>query len=162
TDSSPRVARDVANDLVSLYLEENREVRREQAAETIRFLTQEARRLDTEIADREEKLAEFKTKNAGALPDLADSNLQMLDPVGRDLDIVEQEIRTLRERESLYSSQLSLLSPSATVLNDQNAPVLSPYERIKMLQRQYLQMSSIYSADHPDVQKLRRELEALG
>jgi uncharacterized protein involved in exopolysaccharide biosynthesis len=162
TDSSPRVARDVANDLVSLYLEENREVRREQAAETIRFLTQEARRLDAEIADREEKLAEFKTKNAGALPDLADSNLQMLDRVGRDLDTVEQEIRTLREREALYSSQLSLLSPSATVLNDQNAPVLSPYERIKMLQRQYLQMSSIYSADHPDVQKLRRELEALG
>ena len=61
TDSSPRVARDVANDLVALYLEENREVRREQAAETIRFLTQEARRLETEIAAREERLAEFKT-----------------------------------------------------------------------------------------------------
>ena len=53
---SPRVARDVANDLVALYLEENREVRREQAAETIRFLTQEARRLETEIAAREGRL----------------------------------------------------------------------------------------------------------
>src|SRR5688572_19568937 len=40
-DPSARVARDVANDLVALYLKENREVRREQAAETIRFLTQE-------------------------------------------------------------------------------------------------------------------------
>src|SRR5688572_14424261 len=86
----------------------------------------------------------------------------MLDRVGRDLDAVEQEIRTLRERQSLYSSELALLSPSSTYLNEQGAPVLSPQERLKVLQRQYLQLSSIYSADHPDVQKIRRELEALG
>ena len=162
SDSSPRVARDVADDLVALYLEENREVRREQAAETIRFLTQEAKRVETEIAAREERLAQFKTENAGALPDLADSNLQMLDRVGRDLDAVEQEIRTLRERQSLYSSELALLSPSSTFVNEQGEPVLSPQERLKVLQRQYLQQSSIYSADHPDVQRIRRELEALG
>jgi uncharacterized protein involved in exopolysaccharide biosynthesis len=162
TDESARVARDVAEDLVALYLEENREIRREQAAETIRFLTQEARRLDTEIAAREEKLAKFKAENAGALPDLADSNLQMLERTGRDLDAVEQEIRTLRERQALYSSQLGLLSPSSTYVNEQGAPVLSPQERLKVLQRQYLQLSSVYSTDHPDVQKVRRELEALG
>ena len=103
-----------------------------------------------------------RTKNAGALPELAESNLQMLDRAGRDLDAVEQEIRTLRERQQLYTSELALLSPSATVLNDQGAPVLSPYDRLKVLQREYLQLSSIYSADHPDVQQIRRELEALG
>jgi uncharacterized protein involved in exopolysaccharide biosynthesis len=161
SDSSPRVARDVANDLMTLYVEENREARREQAADTIRFLTQEARRIEAEIAAREERLAEFKSENAGALPDLADANVQMLDRVGRDLDAVEQEIRSLRERQSLYSSELAQLSPSATVLNDQGAPILSPYDRLKMLQRSYLQMSAIYHADHPDVQKLRRELESL-
>ena len=52
SDASPRVARDVADDLVALYLGANREARREQASETIRFLTQEANRLDKEIAIR--------------------------------------------------------------------------------------------------------------
>jgi uncharacterized protein involved in exopolysaccharide biosynthesis len=162
TDSSPQVARDVTNDLVALYLAENREVRREQASETIRFLTQEALRLETEIAEREAKLADFKTENAGALPDLANTNLQMLERTARDLDAVEQEIRTLRERQDILNSELSLLSPSATVLNDQGAPVLSSFDRLKVLQREYLQLTSIYSANHPDVQKKRRELEALG
>jgi succinoglycan biosynthesis transport protein ExoP len=161
-DASPVVARDVADDLVALYVEENREVRREQAAETIRFLTKEAERIDAEINAREQRLSEFKTENAGALPDLADSNLQMLDRISRDLDAVEQEIRTLRERQALYSSQLGLLSPSSTYVNEQGAAVLSPQERLKVLQRTHLQLSSIYSADHPDVQKVRRELEALG
>jgi uncharacterized protein involved in exopolysaccharide biosynthesis len=162
TDPSPRVARDVADDLVTLYLEENREVRREQAAETIRFLTDEAKRIEEEIDAREQRLAAFKMENAGALPDLADSNLQALERTTRDLDAVEQEIRALRERQDLYTRELALLSPSATVLNDQGAPVLSPFERLKLLQREYLQLSSIYHADHPDVQKKRRELEALG
>jgi uncharacterized protein involved in exopolysaccharide biosynthesis len=162
SDSSPRVARDVANDLVALYLEENREARREQAAETIRFLTQEARRLETEIAAREERIVEFKGRNAGALPELAESNLQLLDRAGRDLDAVEQEIRSLRGQQSLLSTELAQLSPSATILNDQGAPILSSYDRLKALQREYLNLSSIYNADHPDVQRKRRELEALG
>lgn len=162
TDPSPRVARDVSDDLVSLYLKENREVRREQAAETIRFLTQEAQRIEVEIDAREQRLADFKTENAGALPDLADSNMQMLDRIGRDLDAVEQEIRTLRDRQALYSSQLGLLSPSSTYVDEQGQQVLSPQERLKVLQRRWLQLSSIYSPDHPDVLTVRRELQALG
>jgi uncharacterized protein involved in exopolysaccharide biosynthesis len=161
TDASPQVARDVANDLVALYLEQNREARREQAAETIRFLTQEARRLDTEIAKREGELADFKTKNAGALPELAESNRQLLDRAGRDLDAVEAEIRTLRDRQDILSSELALLPKNVTYTNEQGQPVLSSEERVKVLQREYLNMISIYSAEHPDVIKKRRELEAL-
>ena len=160
-DESPRVARDVADALVALYLEENREARREQAAETIRFLTQEARRLDTEIAKREEQVAGFRTKNAGALPELAESNRQLLDRAARDLDAVEDEIRSLRDRQDILNSEIALLPRNNTYVNEQGQPVLSSEERVKVLQREYLNMSSIYSPEHPDVQKKRRELEQL-
>jgi uncharacterized protein involved in exopolysaccharide biosynthesis len=161
TDPSPRVARDVAADLVALYVAENREARREQAAETIRFLTQEARRLETEIAEREQRVAEFRIKNAGALPELAPSNRELLERTGRDLDAVEQEIRTLRDQQALYSSQLALLSPSITLQNEQGGTVLSDYDRLKVLQREYLRLSSMYRPDHPDVRATRRDLEKL-
>src|SRR5262249_51518214 len=45
-DPSPIMARDVARDLVALYLDENQRARREQASETQRFLTQESERLE--------------------------------------------------------------------------------------------------------------------
>jgi uncharacterized protein involved in exopolysaccharide biosynthesis len=160
-DVSPRVARDIADELVALYLDENREARREQAAETIRFLTQEARRLDTEIAKREERLAQFKTENAGALPELAEANRGLLDRAGRDIDTVETEIRSLRQRQELYTSQLSQLSPSMTLSDAQGAAVLSPQDRQKVLQREFLRLSTLYSPNHPDVQRTRRELEQL-
>jgi uncharacterized protein involved in exopolysaccharide biosynthesis len=161
SDASPTIARDVANDLISLYLEENQEARREQALETMEFLKQEAKRLEGEIAEREKKLAEFKTENAGSLPELQNANMQLLDRTQRDVDAVEQEIRTLRERQALYSSELAQLSPLATVMNDQGNAILSPLDRMKMLQRQYMQLTSVYSPTHPDVLKVRRELEAL-
>jgi uncharacterized protein involved in exopolysaccharide biosynthesis len=95
------------------------------------------------------------------LPTLANVNLQMLDRTERDLEAVEQEIRSLREQQSLYSSELANLSPLATVMNDQGAPILSPPERLKMLQRQYSQLSAVYSPNHPDVLRVRREMEQL-
>jgi protein tyrosine kinase modulator len=161
SDPSPLVARDVADELVALYLEENREARRERAAETIRFLTQEARRLDGEIAKREMEVAEFRTKNAGALPELAESNRQLLDRAGRDLDAVEDEIRSLRDRQDILNSEIALLPRNSTYTNDQGQPVLSPEERVKVLQREYLNLISVYSAEHPNVKAKRRELEAL-
>jgi succinoglycan biosynthesis transport protein ExoP len=39
--------------------------------------------------------------------------------------------------------------------------VLGPQDRLKMLQRTYSQLASVYSNDHPDVLRIRREIEAL-
>jgi uncharacterized protein involved in exopolysaccharide biosynthesis len=160
-DPSPILARDVSRDLVSLYLEENQRARQEQAAEMIRFLTQESSRLEEEIAAGEARLAEFKEQNAGRLPELAGTNLETLDRIERDLEATEQEIRTLREERAMYSSELAQLSPQATIVDDAGAAILGPQDRLKMLQRNYMQLSAVYSQDHPDVLKLRREIEAL-
>src|SRR5262245_13632603 len=50
---SPELAARVANELTSLYLQENSETRRQQAAEASVFLSDEARRLSQEIASLE-------------------------------------------------------------------------------------------------------------
>lgn len=160
-DPSPIIAREVASDLVELYLSENHEARREQAAETTRFLAAEVARLERELADRDAAIAEFKMANQGRLPELNNSNMQMLDRAGRDLDAVEAEIRLLRERQAQYTSELANISPQATVLNEAGNAILSPVDRLKMQQREYMRLSSIYSPNHPDVAKVRRELEAL-
>ncbi|MFO7287556.1 MAG: hypothetical protein C0P79_011930 [Gammaproteobacteria bacterium] len=158
---SPSIAYAVADDLVDLYLSENHRARRQLAAETLEFLEAQARRLEEQIAEREAALAEFKRNNAGRLPELADMNMALLDRTERDLEAVEAEIRSLRERISLYESELAQLSPYAVVLDEQGNAILSPTDRLKMLQRQFVRDSAIYSQDHPDILRLRREIETL-
>jgi uncharacterized protein involved in exopolysaccharide biosynthesis len=157
----PVLARDVANELVQLYLNENKRVREELAAETTAFLGRQASALADEIAVKEAQLAEFKREHAGALPELSDLNLQLLDRTEREVDATEREIRALREKVSLLESELAQLSPYSVVFDQAGDPVLSAEDRLKVLQRQYLQLSAIYSPDHPDVVKARREMDGL-
>jgi uncharacterized protein involved in exopolysaccharide biosynthesis len=158
-DPSPRVARDVARSLVTLYLDENQRARREQAQGTTRFLTQEAQRLEAEIEERERSLAAFKREHLGSLP--TDANRQLTDRLERDLDSVEQEIRSLRARRALGVSELTQLSPYANVVDEDGQTILGPEERQTLLERRYAQLSAIYSQDHPDVLKVSRELATL-
>jgi uncharacterized protein involved in exopolysaccharide biosynthesis len=160
-DPSPVVARDVATDLVALYLEENQRARRELAAGTTSFLNAEADRIEQQIAAREVQIAGFKRANAGSLPDLRDANLQQLDRTERELEATEQEIRSLRGQQSLYASELAQLSPRVTLTDEEGATILGPEDRLKVLQRRYVQLSAIYSQDHPDVIAVRREIAAL-
>lgn len=154
-------AYDVDTDLIDLYLEENQRVRSELAADTSEFLDDQARGLAVEIAAMEEQLAIFKRDNADSLPELSDLNLQLMDRTERDVETSEREIRALRETITLLESELAQLSPYSVVLDAAGTPILGPSDRLKLLQRQYLQLSAIYSQDHPDVSKLRREIEAL-
>ncbi len=161
SDPSPRVARDVAKSLVALYLQENQQARREQAQETTQFLAQQSKRLESQIAEREKSLATFKRRHAGALPETADLNRQLIDRTECDVDAADQEIRSLRERRSLYASELSQLSPFATVVDEDGQTMLGPDQRLALLERRYAQLTAVYSQDHPDVIKVRREIEAL-
>ena len=158
---SPILARDVASDLVNLYMTENRQARQDRAAETTEFLAREAQRLKAEIAAKEAELADFKRQYSDAMPDLSSLNMQLMDRTERDLETVEREIRALRERQSLLESELSQLSPYSVVFNEEGGAVLSSRDRLKMLQRRYVQLSAVYSPDHPDVQRVKREIESL-
>ncbi|MFK5950145.1 MAG: lipopolysaccharide biosynthesis protein, partial [Methylococcales bacterium] len=73
---SPQKAQQVANELVSLYLNENLKRRSEIATEATSFLAIEAGKLSELMADLEKKLATFKEQNEGSLPELQTLNMQ--------------------------------------------------------------------------------------
>jgi uncharacterized protein involved in exopolysaccharide biosynthesis len=88
----PDRAQKVVNELASLYLDENSKVRRQSVAETSEFLAQEADRLAKQIQSIEEKLALFKRRNVGRMPDSSAVNVQLADRTESELRRVEQQI----------------------------------------------------------------------
>jgi uncharacterized protein involved in exopolysaccharide biosynthesis len=161
THSSPEIAQAVARDLVDLYITENQKAQQQLAAETHDFLAEQSRRLEKEMAEKEAELAKFKNEHANSLPELADMNMQLLDRTQRDIETNDGEIRDLRQRVSLLQSQLAQMSPYAAITDEEGHAILSPADRLKLLQRQYVQESAIYSQDYPDLVKLRRQIDAL-
>src|SRR5215467_5941925 len=155
----PATAQKVANELVTMYLNENLKTRREKADETNAFLSEEARRLGERISDLESQIAQFKERNAGRLPELMQVNEQSRDRTEAQLADVERQMRMLEDRRLYVDSQLALVKETAPL--SQNEKALDPEERLRVLRNQYASASAIYSPEHPDVVRLRREVAAL-
>lgn len=154
-------AQSVANELVSLYLNANLRARQQKATETSTFLEAEAARLSQQLSGIESRLAQFKSRNLGRLPELVQLNLQLRDRTESELLEAERMLRTLEERRFYLDGQLAQVKPHAPLTTATGERVLDPAERLKVLESQYLSTAALYSADHPDVAKLRREIKAL-
>ena len=100
----PDDAQKVVNELVSLYLNENVKARQQSVAETTAFLTQEADRLAKQIQAIETKLAEFKRRNVGRMPDSSAVNVQLAERTESELQRVERELSHAPGPEALPGS----------------------------------------------------------
>lgn len=152
---NPEQVQKVANELTSLYLNENLKDRTAKASETFAFLSEEAARLNTRINNLEEKLATFKEENADALPELRELNLTMMDRTDRELSDIDTQIRTLEERKIYLQAQLAQVRPYGTDIS------VDPSTRLQALRTEYYRLIARYSEDHPDVVRARREMQGL-
>ncbi len=158
---SAEKAQKVANELTTLYLNENLKNRQQQVAETSTFLAGEADRLSTHISEMEARLAQFKRQNMGRLPELAQLNLQIHDRTEAELSDAERQLQSVEERRFYLQSQLSQIKPNSPMMSLTGERILAPEDRLRTLQAQQASMSGIYSADHPDMMRVRGEIEAL-
>lgn len=154
-------AQKVANELTSLYLNENLKLRQQKSSETSTFLADEASRLSEHISEIEQKLATFKEKHLGSLPELATLNLQLRDRTDSEAMEVDRQITMAEERKFYLDGQLAQVKPNSPMVSSSGERILDSDERLKTLQAQYASLTGVYSANHPDVVKMRREMEAL-
>ena len=151
---SPEKVQRVANELATLYLSENLKSRTQRVEDTASFFRQEAASLASLIAELEEKLALFKQENVQLLPELQQLNLQMLQRKETELANLEARLNTLEQQRFYLGGQLAQIDPG-----DPAAP--GGVQRLKQLEAEYASYRARYSADHPDVQKLKREIDSL-
>ena len=78
----PGKVQKVTNELTTLYLDENLKERTAQTQSTTEFLTAEAKILSEQLEQLDADIAEFKEENKGALPELNQFNLSVVDRTG--------------------------------------------------------------------------------
>ncbi len=158
---SPQTTQKVTNELAALFLRGNVETRTEKAANTAAFLSKQAEKLKAELLEAEAKLAVFKQKNVGRLPELSDLNLRLLESTDRDLMETVRQIRALKEQQVYLEAQLVQVNPNAVLYGSDGKPILSPPERLKSLQAEFASKAAVYAPNHPDLVKMGKELAAL-
>lgn len=149
-NKDPQRAQQGAEWLVNAFLQENRNDRQRQAGGRAKFFAREAERIRTHVSGLEAKLAEFKQKNAGKLPELNEMNLNVMDRTEGDIQDVETQMQALRRERVFLVSQLQ----QARAANPEAA-------NLRALEEEYSRKSVQYDQSHPDLIMLRRQIDQL-
>jgi succinoglycan biosynthesis transport protein ExoP len=157
---NPGLVQKVTNEITSLYLEENLKNRTQKTAEASDFLKGEAEQIGAVAAELEKQLSAFKAAHIDALPEQKPLIQQQLERAESEIREIDLHIRSLRERSYLVDSQLAQIPPESPVFSS-GERVSTAAERLKALRTAEVSLAAKYSARHPDVVKMRQEIEAL-
>lgn len=157
---SPGVAQRVANELITLFLDENIRSRTARAEETSEFLAREVNRLKSEIERMEEQIAGFKQENEGSLPETMRLNLERVVGMKAALASTENDLNELKQNRKFLEIELDALRrmPDAAIQLSTDDQTLR--EELRTLQNRFISLSARYGAAHPDVKASERQLAA--
>ncbi len=158
---SPDLALKVANDLTSLYLNENLTSRAQMSEQAATFLSEQARQEAAHIAELDHKFADFKEQNHQELPELLQLNVQLAQRTEMDLHESDNQIQSLDSQRVLLQAQLAQLHPNSQVFTDTGERVFGTEDRLKDLKSKLAALRSLYGPNHPDVRRTAREVEGL-
>lgn len=146
----PKTAQAVTNDLVTLFLDENVKSRTERATETTDFLKSEADKLKQKLAQTEQAIADYKQKHKDALPEHLDLYMSMLERAQNSRVEIQRQVEGQRSQRSFFEVQLTS-SPGGQ----------SDQSRAQELYKEFERLTSIYKENHPDVLRVKDEIDNL-
>lgn len=143
-DKSPKIAYQVANDLVALFLNWNVTLQTETATDTTIFLTEVADKQKHEVERLNGLISAYKQRHANALPEMASMHMATLQTDEINLNMLDQKYNALE-------AQLSGKSDDSS-----SAPT-----SLSALKAKLVALSSIYNESHPEIVALKSKIAAL-
>ena len=161
---NPETARKLASRLSSLFIEQNLQVREQQALGTKTFINTEAERLRKELEEQEAEVNRFKAAHRFELPDQLDANLRTLEQFRGELQGSLTRLASLRERKGTLEKQLveieiagpELQSAKGTEGQAGVSGVTGQFRK-----RELENLMRRYSDKHPDVIRLKNEIASV-
>jgi len=157
---NPATTQKVTNVLTSLYLEENLKAREQRASNTTDFLEQEQNNVKTRIDTLENNLSRFKQAHAGELPDNKALNIQAITRMDRDLDQINTQLRSLKERKIYLKGQLAVVEPFER-LDEEDDPAAQKRIHLEVRRLELIGLQTTLSEKHPDIKRLKSEIREL-
>ncbi|PXF57308.1 MAG: lipopolysaccharide biosynthesis protein [Deltaproteobacteria bacterium] len=157
----PQKVMQVTNRLASLFLEHNLRMREGLAETTTELLEQQLEQYRGLTNDLEKRIARFKEAHITELPELLNLNLETERQLRRQIEGVDEQERSLKDRKIYLEGQLANVSPDPPLLNVSGQYIMDPKERLRALKSQAITLAATLSPKHPDVTKVRKEIAEL-
>jgi len=148
----------VAKELIDQLLQQNSKERTARATQTNTFLTKELDALKAELEVTEKKVADYKKKHSGSLPEHQQMHLSMLEQLRSSLKGLDRDYANTQKE--LRYLDLELTSANATLKKGSGAPGTG----ISALDKARAELNRalvLYKESHPTVKSLKRKVALL-
>lgn len=162
TAGTALAAQGICGDLTSMFIQESLEEMEQLEQGTTGFISSQLADAKRKLDEQDAKLADFKSRNLGQLPDEQGTNLQVLLEQSNELEAASQAIdRATQDRsyaqsllqQQLTSSQIAVSGPVATVDELQ--------QQLARKQAALSEMQAQYTSRYPEVTRLKGEVADL-
>ena len=160
-DSSPKKAFEVATILASAYIDNYRKFRESFATVTSSFLLDEQYRLKADIAKIDQTLSEYKNKHVHELPELLTYNFSKIEQLEQQSRNLGKDSQVLMERKILIEGQLAQIKASTPLEGISGEKIVTPEEKLASLKTELTMLQTQVSEKHPDIIRVKREIEGL-
>jgi polysaccharide chain length determinant protein (PEP-CTERM system associated) len=160
TFDNPQTAQQVCTEITSMFMQQNTREREQQAVQTTTFLSGQLDEAKQKLDDQDQRLAAFKRQYLGSLPEEEQTNLNLLTSMNSQLEANVQALSRAQQDKAFNDSLLNQQEASAAVLVPlgQNSSD-TPEQQLNALEDQLAALEARYTPQHPDVVKLRNQIE---
>jgi polysaccharide chain length determinant protein (PEP-CTERM system associated) len=158
----PDAAQKICTEITGVFIKQSQQRTLQQGQVTTQFMGEELQVAKQKLDEQDAKLAQFKKKYLGTLPEEEQSNLSLLEGLNTQLAAATQAVNRAQEDKSINETLLNQQEANwKATLNGgpQNPDTLE--QQLANLQELYRQMLSRYTPEYPDVVKLKSQIQEL-
>jgi polysaccharide chain length determinant protein (PEP-CTERM system associated) len=161
TFDNPQLAQQVCTEVTSMFLEQNARQTEQQATRTNNFLGEQLSDAKKKLDEQDAKLAQFKAKYLGSLPDEVQANLSLLMGMNTQLEANTQALSRAQQDKAFNESLLGQEEGNWKLRQTNGQNPDSADAQLTALQDQLSNLLSRYTPDHPDVIKTENQIAEL-
>jgi succinoglycan biosynthesis transport protein ExoP len=158
-DRDPEKAMQVTNTIVNLFIEESLSLKRDEAFSSVDFIEDQLEIYRKKLVESEEALRKFKQAHIGEMPGEKNVNLVQLDRLRGEFAETKMALQEAIGKKQLIEDQLSGERPM--IISMRSGEPSSAGEKMKVLEFQLSQLLANYTEKHPDIIRIRTEIELL-
>jgi polysaccharide chain length determinant protein (PEP-CTERM system associated) len=161
TFDNPQLAQQICQEITSMFMEQNATARGTQSGKVTKFLTEQLDEAKGKLDEQDKRLAQFKAEHLVSMPDREQANLTLLTGMNTQLDATTQALTRAQQDKSLNESLLTNQEANwkAAQVGQQNPETQD--QELAALQQQLSALLAKYTPEHPDVIKVKAQIEEL-
>ena len=161
TFDNPQLARQICQEITSMFMEQNATARVTQSNKTTQFLSEQMEEAKAKLNEQDKKLAQFKAANLVVMPEQEQTNLTLLNGMNSQLDATTQALTRAQEDKSLNETLLTQQEASWKSSQEGAQNPENQEQALATLQEQLAGLLAKYTPEHPDAIKLKAQIEDL-